>query len=186
LKPLAGFSEVQPEAAEEEPAPVTPAGVDSQIYDTPIEVLELSMRAYNCLKRASITRVGEILDRLAMGESELLAIRNFGQKSLDELLDKLDERGFLPAEEVGEGEGEATQEEAEKATISGKAQDAPLEVLELPSRISNLLEDAGLTSIGQILDRLAEGESEFLAIRNFGEKSLSELVTSLQDKGYLS
>jgi DNA-directed RNA polymerase alpha subunit len=60
--------------------------------------LELSVRAYNCLKRAGITRVGEILDKLAKGQSELLAIRNFGQKSFDELLDKLRDKGYIPAE----------------------------------------------------------------------------------------
>jgi DNA-directed RNA polymerase alpha subunit len=53
------------------------------------------VRAYNCLKRAGITQVGEIPERLRKGENEILAIRNFGQKSLDELLSKLEEKGFL-------------------------------------------------------------------------------------------
>jgi len=92
LNPIANFGEAQPELMEEEAAP---AGISSQVYDTPIEMLELSMRAYNCLKRAGITRIGEILDKLAKGENELLAIRNFGQKSLTELLAKLQEKGYL-------------------------------------------------------------------------------------------
>ncbi|MHB1294490.1 MAG: DNA-directed RNA polymerase subunit alpha [Anaerolineae bacterium] len=65
-------------------------------YDVPIEELDLAMRAYNCLKRAGITRVGEILERLDRGPTELLAIRNFGQKSLVELVDSLKEKGYLP------------------------------------------------------------------------------------------
>ena len=69
--------------------------VPSRIYDVPIEELELSVRAYNCLKRAGITRVGEVLERLEKGEEEILAIRNFGRKSLNELVEKLDGKGYL-------------------------------------------------------------------------------------------
>ena len=69
--------------------------IPSRIYETPIEELELSVRAYNCLKRASITKVGEILERLKKGKEELLTIRNFGQKSLDELMERLEAKGYL-------------------------------------------------------------------------------------------
>ena len=70
-------------------------GIPARIYDTPIEEMELSVRAYNCLKRAGITKVGEVLKRMEKGEDEMLAIRNFGKKSLDELVDKLREKNFL-------------------------------------------------------------------------------------------
>ncbi len=72
-------------------------GVPSRIADVPIEELELSVRAYNCLKRAGITKVGEVLTRLEKGEEEVLAIRNFGRKSLNELVERLDQKGFLSA-----------------------------------------------------------------------------------------
>lgn len=68
----------------------------SPYMDVPIEELELSMRAYNCLKRASIDRVGDILVRLERGADELLAIRNFGQKSLVELIESMKQKGYLP------------------------------------------------------------------------------------------
>ncbi|MDQ1300967.1 MAG: DNA-directed polymerase subunit alpha [Chloroflexota bacterium] len=71
--------------------------VPSRIYDAAIEELELSVRAYNCLKRAGITKVGEVLEKLEKGEEEILAIRNFGRKSLTELVEKLDAKGFLSA-----------------------------------------------------------------------------------------
>ncbi len=70
-------------------------GLPVRIADQPIEELDLSMRAYNCLKRAGITKVGEVLHKLEQGENEMLAIRNFGRKSLDELIDKLRERDYL-------------------------------------------------------------------------------------------
>ncbi len=72
-------------------------GVPSRIYDVAIEELELSVRAYNCLKRAGITKVGEVLERLDKGEEEILAIRNFGRKSLNELVARLSAKGFLSA-----------------------------------------------------------------------------------------
>jgi DNA-directed RNA polymerase subunit alpha len=58
----------------------------------PIEKLELTPRAYNSLKRANISKVGEVLE---MSEEELLAVRNFGKKSLDELHDRLFTHGLL-------------------------------------------------------------------------------------------
>jgi len=73
------------------------SGVPGRIYDVPIEELELTVRAYNCLKRAGITKVGEVLERLQKGEDEILAIRNFGRKSLHELVEKLNNKGYLSA-----------------------------------------------------------------------------------------
>jgi DNA-directed RNA polymerase subunit alpha len=57
------------------------------------------VRAFNCLKRAGIAKVGEIIERLERDEEELLAIRNFGQKSLDELKESLKAKGFWPLPE---------------------------------------------------------------------------------------
>ena len=74
----------------------TPPDVDEPpVADTPIEELELTVRAYNCLKRAGITQVNEIIEKLKKGPDEIMAIRNFGQKSLDELIDRLEEKGYL-------------------------------------------------------------------------------------------
>lgn len=70
-------------------------GIPGRVFDAPIEELELTVRAYNCLKRAGITKVGEILKRMEKGEDEMLAIRNFGKKSLDELVEKLREKNYL-------------------------------------------------------------------------------------------
>lgn len=74
--------------------------IPPRIADVNIEDLDLSVRAYNCLKRAGITKVGEILEKLERSEDEILSIRNFGQKSLDELYLRLAAKGFwpLPAE----------------------------------------------------------------------------------------
>lgn len=67
--------------------------VSPEVYQTPIERLELSPRTLNCLKRAHITRIGEVLE---MSDDDLLKIRNFGEKSLAELRRKLAERSLAP------------------------------------------------------------------------------------------
>ena len=67
---------------------VATGGPDMEL---PIEDLELSERPRNCLKRAQVNTVGELLQK---SEDDLLAITNFGQKSLDEVIEKLDERGL--------------------------------------------------------------------------------------------
>jgi len=59
--------------------------------DLPIEDLDLSERPRNCLKRAQVNTIGELLLKT---DDDLLAITNFGQKSLDEVKQKLDERGL--------------------------------------------------------------------------------------------
>jgi len=77
------------EAEEEE-------GIPPRVYEMPIEDLDLSVRAFNCLKRAGITKVGAVLEKLEKGDDEILAIRNFGRKSLDELKEALKEKDLLP------------------------------------------------------------------------------------------
>lgn len=73
----------------------TPTGltIPADVYDTAIEDLDLSTRTYNCLKRADITKVGQVLQ---MDEKALLSVRNLGQKSMEEIRDRLVERGYIP------------------------------------------------------------------------------------------
>ena len=70
---------------------VVDTAVSSPDLDLPIEDLDLSERPNNCLKRAQVNTVGELLTKT---EDDLLNITNFGQKSLDEVKAKLDERGL--------------------------------------------------------------------------------------------
>jgi DNA-directed RNA polymerase subunit alpha len=74
-------------STEEKPVPTAPASE----WDVPVETLNLSVRSFNCLKRAGISKVSELLD---MTEDEIFKMRNFGKKSLDEIKQVLDERGL--------------------------------------------------------------------------------------------
>jgi len=95
VKHLALIAEFGDVTLELEPE-VEESWIPDRIAEASIEDLDLSVRAFNCLKRAGIANVGEILEKLDRDESELLAIRNFGQKSLDELKEKLEAKGYWP------------------------------------------------------------------------------------------
>ena len=62
---------------------------DNQIHQVLIEELQLSVRAYNCLKRAQINHIADLLD---YSQEELLEIKNFGQKSAEEVIEALKEK----------------------------------------------------------------------------------------------
>jgi DNA-directed RNA polymerase subunit alpha len=74
----------------------------SEAAETPIENLDLSVRVFNSLKRTGITTVGDVLELLEKGDEAVMSIRNFGEKSLDELRLKMHEKGFLRDEQVVE------------------------------------------------------------------------------------
>jgi DNA-directed RNA polymerase subunit alpha len=84
--------------AEAQSVSVGPAEADElpSDYQITIEELNLSVRSYNCLKREGINTVGDVVQK---SESELMDIRNFGQKSIDEVKLKLEELGLGLREE---------------------------------------------------------------------------------------
>ncbi|MCK4724991.1 MAG: DNA-directed RNA polymerase subunit alpha [Anaerolineales bacterium] len=90
---LAGVSEeslATVDEAEEDAGRLT-----SEMIETPIENLDLSVRVFNSLKRTGITTVGEVLELLEKGDEAVMSIRNFGEKSLDELRQKMEDKGYL-------------------------------------------------------------------------------------------
>jgi DNA-directed RNA polymerase subunit alpha len=90
------FAEIgRPASAAGAEAPLAPS---ANLLDAPIEELDLPMRAYNSLKRNNITKIGQLL---ALSDDELLRMRNFGQKSLDEMKERLALRGFIATEGPG-------------------------------------------------------------------------------------
>lgn len=99
---LAGVSEesLTSIAEEEEES----SRLTSEMIETPIENLDLSVRVFNSLKRTGITTVGEVLELLEKGDEAVMSIRNFGEKSLEELVTKMKEKGYLLEEEETEVE----------------------------------------------------------------------------------
>jgi len=98
---------VEEEMFEEVEVPVEeePQKITNEAADLPIESLDLSVRVFNSLKRTGVVTVGDVIELLDKGEEAVMSIRNFGEKSLDELRDKMVEKGYI--------EGEIDESEAE-------------------------------------------------------------------------
>ena len=80
--------------------------IPQSMLDMPIEELDLPMRAYNSLKRNNIVKVGQVLQ---LQDEDLLRMRNFGKKSLDEMKERLRMRGFFPAEDTATDYAESAE-----------------------------------------------------------------------------
>ena len=89
LSGLAGELNAEAEGIEIEPSPTETD--HSAVFAQPIDDLDLSARTYNCLKRDGVHTVGDVIART---ESDLSDIRNFGQKSIDEVKVKLHQLGL--------------------------------------------------------------------------------------------
>jgi DNA-directed RNA polymerase subunit alpha len=102
VRQFALFANVGTAAVAASPAGGLPQ-IPANMLEMPIEELDLPMRAYNSLKRNNIVRVGQLLQ---LTDDDLLRMRNFGKKSLDEMKERLRMRGFLvPETEPSELEG---------------------------------------------------------------------------------
>lgn len=110
LRHIAGVTEITLGTPEKEE--VVNGRLTSEIFDTPIENLDLSVRVFNSLKRAGIVTVGEVLELLEKGEDAIMSIRNFGDKSMDELVEKMADKGYL--DEDADGVDNPASEEAEE------------------------------------------------------------------------
>lgn len=132
-------------------------------YNTPIEDLALSVRAYNCLKRSGLMTVGQVLEK---SEDELLGLRNFGRKSYDELRDRLIELGYVD----GTAEGLVPIVDTPAAKAGGRAPAAAGRPMARPTPRSSAVimdedeEEENLSALGKALKEalLKDGSAEDL------------------------
>ncbi|HEY3290707.1 MAG TPA: DNA-directed RNA polymerase subunit alpha [Anaerolineae bacterium] len=87
-------------------------GIPAELSGKPIEDLELSVRVYNALKRTGISTIGDLLDMIEKNGGTLTNLRNFGEKSMAELKEKLRARGLWPREPEDEAPLPVGEEEA--------------------------------------------------------------------------
>ena len=102
LRYVAGISEETLTIAMEKE--VSGSRLTSEVAETPVESLDLSVRVFNSLKRTGIITVGDVLELLEKGDQAVMSIRNFGEKSLEELRVKMREKGYLKDEPKKESE----------------------------------------------------------------------------------
>jgi len=122
LSPFADYAEVSLIEMEKQALRLS---IPEEKYNMPVEQLDLSVRTINCLRRANITAVGELISK---EEKELLRLRNFGQKSLQEIKERLKtldlslapqvKDSTLPVTEETEGEDSVQQEDAAETSES--------------------------------------------------------------------
>ena len=84
------------------------ASIPDEKYNMPVEQLDLSVRTMNCLRRGGVTTVGELISK---GEKELLSLRSFGQKSKQEVEERLKALGLSLTPQVEGGVSESQAEE---------------------------------------------------------------------------
>jgi DNA-directed RNA polymerase subunit alpha len=102
LRYVAGISEETLSISMEKE--ISGSRLTSEVAETPVESLDLSVRVFNSLKRTGIITVGDVLELLEKGDQAVMSIRNFGEKSLDELRIKMHEKGYLKDEPKKESE----------------------------------------------------------------------------------
>lgn len=115
LLPFVEYTHVSKVEVEEESIRLS---IPEEQYNMPVEQLDLSVRTMNCLRRGNIATVGDLIKK---GEKGLLSLRNFGQKSLREIEERLNTMGLsiTSQTESGEKKEEVVSEEAEGETVTG-------------------------------------------------------------------
>jgi len=153
----------------------------NQVLDIPISDFELSVRSRNCLKKMNIRTLGDLLQ---VTEQELLAYKNFGETSLHEIKQILNQRdlklGFLQDEDKSNLlQSSDENEEDEKAN---ELLHIPISELGLSIRAKKCLQRLNLETIGSLVKYT---EAELLGCKNFGMISLREIKERLHDRGLL-
>jgi DNA-directed RNA polymerase subunit alpha len=149
------------------------------VLEIPITDFELSVRARNCLKKMNIHTLGDLL---RTSEQDLLAYKNFGETSLNEIKALLASKGLRLGQQV---------EEPRPATPSRRTAPVPDNVppevmnksvadLELSVRSRRALQRLNIASVGELAART---EDELLGCKNFGQTSLNEIKQQLGELG---
>ena len=177
------------------------ADLQNAVLRIPVTDFELSVRARNCLQRMNIHTLGDLICRT---EQELLAFKNFGETSLQEVKDILAMKGLrlgmtIPgrsgtqviADQLGGEEVPEVEDEAVPAAPAARPKkvwsDDPNDVrnksvaeLDLSVRSRAALATLGITTVGELCET---GEETLLSCKNFGQTSLIEIKNKLKDLG---
>jgi DNA-directed RNA polymerase subunit alpha len=146
------------------------------VLDVPITDFELSVRSRNCLRQMNIRTLNDLLRTT---EPELLSYKNFGETSLNEIKAMLTQKGFSLGHAVQPVEPPQPLRQHSLLRFSGDAASAmrkPISELELSVRSRKCLQRLGVTTLGELTVR---SEAELLAIKNFGQTSLTEIKRQL-------
>jgi DNA-directed RNA polymerase subunit alpha len=150
----------------------------NQILRTPISDFELSVRARNCLNKMNIITLGDLVRQT---EAELLAYKNFGETSLNEIKEILASKNLRLG--MAHDEAVASIEAAARPRAGGENSELlnrPISDLDLSIRARRTVEALGCLTVG---DAVQHSEEELLGMPNFGVTSLTELKRKLAEMG---
>jgi N utilization substance protein A len=169
--------------------------IPGKAYETPVEAMDLGTRAVGRLEDAGLATAGEVMERLiADGDEGLLELEGIGPKTVEHVKEGISELGLLEGEPVSaEEEAAAEEEEARlealeqvRKIIPGKAYETPVEAMDLGTRAVGRLEDAGLATAGEVMERLiADGDEGLLELEGIGPKIVEHVKASISELGLL-
>ncbi|MHC4513246.1 MAG: DNA-directed RNA polymerase subunit alpha C-terminal domain-containing protein [Planctomycetota bacterium] len=157
----------------------------NKILRTPINDFELSVRSRNCLANMNIRTLGDLVKKT---EAELLSYKNFGETSLTEIKEILRNKGLrlgmnqdeLMSKEIGTQAAEQVPLEEMPDPNSPDPAKRPVSELDLSVRCRRIVDILKIKTIGDLSNK---SEAELLACPNFGQTSLNEIRTKLDELG---
>jgi DNA-directed RNA polymerase subunit alpha len=157
----------------------------NKLLRTPINDFELSVRSRNCLAKMNIRTLGDLVKKT---EAELLSYKNFGETSLAEIKEILKNKGLhlgmtsdeLMSRDLGEAVEAAPATEEQPDPNSPDPSRRPITELDLSVRSRRIVDLLKIRTIGDLSGRT---EAELLACPNFGQTSLNEIKTKLDELG---
>lgn len=149
------------------------------LLDTPVADFELSVRARTCLKKMSIRSLGDLLK---ITEAELMAYKNFGDSSLQEIRKMLQNKGLRLGQGLEDAHRAARRALIEQYKGTGKevVLAKPVAELQLSVRARKALQLLNINSLG---DLASHTEAELMGMKNFGATSLKEVKERLAEHG---
>jgi DNA-directed RNA polymerase subunit alpha len=157
----------------------------NKLLRTPINDFELSVRSRNCLVKMNIRTLGDLVKKT---EAELLSYKNFGETSLTEIKEILKNKGLrlgmtadeLMNKDLGETAEPQVRAEEQPDPNNPDPTRRPISELDLSVRSRRIVDLLKIRTIG---DLAAKTEAELLACPNFGQTSLNEIKTKLDEFG---
>ncbi len=151
-----------------------------QVLEIPITDFELTVRSRNCLKKMNIRTLGDLT---RISEAQLMASKNFGETSLEEIRDVLGTKGLRLGQSLEDGgasierrfPGHAPLTEQEQAVLNKSVSELNLSV-----RARKCMNRLGINTLGELIQRTAD---ELLESKNFGMTSLTEVRERLRQQG---
>ncbi|MBX3462430.1 MAG: tetratricopeptide repeat protein [Planctomycetes bacterium] len=157
----------------------------NKLLRTPINDFELSVRSRNCLAKMNIKTLGDLVKKT---EAELLSYKNFGETSLTEIKEILKNKGLrlgmtadeLMSKDLGEATEPVARPEEQPDPNSPDPTRRPITELDLSVRSRRIVDLLKIRTIGDLAQKT---EAELLACPNFGQTSLNEIKTKLDELG---